>query len=702
MYLLRLDYQNAKLNGAGQLSPRKTDSSIAKWTLLDADEQTLELLRLIFLSYNSPGHLKRIPFSFNTLVGDKSAPMLTWNLRILHSATDKSKVKSQLVTGGMQIDTDGTIQKHSQKMGECFHRKFAQNNPKEKLAPGSNFILGYGDDFSLHDCDETHDMKGFLCRTRRYHSLFSANASLIDPAKFLDILFHRGAKYKRLPSMHILDRICRLLFDYDVLDVRHWLHNPSSGEQEWSAIPGSLYRPFRLFLDAVCHAYHAFPKAKTPLDHPGVIILHRPDRYCGDSFFPVFLEIMDDLFPNIQFIVSVIPEKRCLVPHHLLETMLDLPSIQEENAIHPIKNKKVDVLLIDVDGTLPNLALMKLYRFFKEQGRGMMLTRGVTQLRSAREIYASCLFSSRISEGKIQKLQNRYGDSLQLGGSGIDLQKRLPEAIEALAPDYDAYPELADRAIGFLSRGCPMHCPFCLVPVKEGGPRQVSDLVTLLENGRRSKLILLDDNLLSLPHADGLLEEMVSRNIMVNFTQTLDLRFVDRNRAALLRRIHCSNTRFTRSNYYFSLNDNRNLDFLRKKYELFNFTYRDNVEFVCMYGFNTTLAEDVERFRFLKSLWGAYVFTQEYQPIPGGPPPQSDHFFEGDPDRLIDELIHIQFSQNMKSMEKYYRWISRKYAEIFGKLHTPLVDTIFRYNQRHLKGRYIETMAGLKRGIVSG
>jgi hypothetical protein len=195
---------------------------------------------------------------------------------------------------------------------------------------------------------------------------------------------------------------------------------------------------------------------------------------------------------------------------------------------------------------------------------------------------------------------------------------------------------------------------------------------------------------------------MVSRNIMVNFTQTLDLRFVDQNRAALLRRIHCSNTRFTRSNYYFSLNDNRNLDFLRKKYELFNFTFRDNVEFVCMYGFNTTLAEDVERFRFLKSLRGAYVFTQEYQPIPGGPPPISDHFFEGDPDRLIDELIHTQFSQNMKSMEKYYRWISRNYAEIFGKLHTPLVDTIFRYNQKHLKGRYIETMAGLKRGIVSG
>jgi hypothetical protein len=190
---------------------------------------------------------------------------------------------------------------------------------------------------------------------------------------------------------------------------------------------------------------------------------------------------------------------------------------------------------------------------------------------------------------------------------------------------------------------------------------------------------------------------MVSQNIMVNFTQTLDLRFVDRHRATLLRQVRCSNTRFTRSNYHFSLNDSRHLDFVRKQYDMFGFTSKDNVGFVCMYGFNTPLAEDVERFRFLRSLRGAYVFTQKYQPIPGGPPPNMENFFEGDADRLLTELIRIQFTQNMKSMETYYRWLSRKYAEVFGQLHMPLVDTIFRYNNRQFKGRYIETMAGLKK-----
>ena len=116
-----------------------------------------------------------------------------------------------------------------------------------------------------------------------------------------------------------------------------------------------------------------------------------------------------------------------------------------------------------------------------------------------------------------------------------------------------------------------------------------------------------------------------------------------------------------------------------------------------MYGFNTTLAEDVERFRFLRSLPGAYVFTQKYQPIPGGPLHNIDRFFDGDADRLISELIRIEFAKNMKSMENYYRWVSKEYAKAFGRLHMPLVDTIFRYNRRHLRGRYIATMAGLKK-----
>jgi len=150
------------------------------------------------------------------------------------------------------------------------------------------------------------------------------------------------------------------------------------------------------------------------------------------------------------------------------------------------------------------------------------------------------------------------------------------------------------------------------------------------------------------------------------------------------------------TNYHFSLNDNRKLSLVERKYRLFGFTHADNVEFVCMYGYNTTLAQDVKRFRFLRSLPGAYVFVQKYRPILGGPPPETDPFFGREPDPLIDELVGILFPQNMKSMESYYRWLSKGYATTFGKLHMGLVDTIFRYNHRFKKGEYIATLAGTK------
>ncbi len=115
-----------------------------------------------------------------------------------------------------------------------------------------------------------------------------------------------------------------------------------------------------------------------------------------------------------------------------------------------------------------------------------------------------------------------------------------------------------------------------------------------------------------------------------------------------------------------------------------------------MYGYNTTLAQDLERFNFLRSLPGAYVFAQEYKPISGGPEPQLDNFFDGPIDEYIDKLCSICFPQGMKSMEKYFRWLSKFYAKKFGKLHMGLVDTIFRYNKRYNRGKYIDSLAGTR------
>ena len=55
------------------------------------------------------------------------------------------------------------------------------------------------------------------------------------------------------------------------------------------------------------------------------------------------------------------------------------------------------------------------------------------------------------------------------GGTGYGPGgKDLPYEIEHIRPDYFLYPRFLGTAYGFLSRGCPRTCGFCIVSGKEG------------------------------------------------------------------------------------------------------------------------------------------------------------------------------------------------------------------------------------------
>jgi hypothetical protein len=306
-------------------------------------------------------------------------------------------------------------------------------------------------------------------------------------------------------------------------------------------------------------------------------------------------------------------------------------------------------------------------------------------------VLASSVFSTASSFARVEILRRHYGAALQVGGSGVDLRLRLAPEIESLAPDYSLYPELGDRALGFLTRGCPRHCPFCVVPVKEGAPRQVSDLDTLLQ--KRQKLILLDDNLLAHPAALRLLEEMARRDLAVNFNQTLDVRMLTPEFAGLLRRIRCANSAFTRRNYYFSLNDAQHLDLGTGAVRaLANELGGTTSSSSACTASTPALTRTWTRFRFLRSLPGAYVFMQRYQPVPGGPSANLSRLFDERADGLLDELVRIVFTQNMKSMETYYRWLALQYAAQCGRIHHRLVETLFRYNGRPRMGGFLHRL----------
>ena len=229
-----------------------------------------------------------------------------------------------------------------------------------------------------------------------------------------------------------------------------------------------MYRrsaPAVVLLDVARHVYDAAEHLADPdpLAQPGVVLLAGADAWCAGPRLNQFLELLDARFPKLQFLVTLSASGRRKFPTGFLRKRLPVPEAQPRP--RPCRVRRLapaTVLLVDVDSTLPNLALMKLSRSFKARGRRVVLARGVQSLPMAGTILASCVFNTSGSAKRVQILRRRCGDTLVLGGSGVDLCLCLAVAVEGLAAGYSLYPELGDRAIGFLTRGCPQHCPFCI------------------------------------------------------------------------------------------------------------------------------------------------------------------------------------------------------------------------------------------------
>ena len=121
-------------------------------------------------------------------------------------------------------------------------------------------------------------------------------------------------------------------------------------------------------------------------------------------------------------------------------------------------------------------------------------------------------------------------------GTGYrDYTTTLPESIEHMCPDYSLYG--VDEAYGFLTRGCPNHCPWCIVPHKEGSIRPASPIREFIGNKRRA--VLLDNNVLASEWGLMQIEKIVRMGIRVDFNQGLDARRIARTPeiAALLARV---------------------------------------------------------------------------------------------------------------------------------------------------------------------
>lgn len=123
--------------------------------------------------------------------------------------------------------------------------------------------------------------------------------------------------------------------------------------------------------------------------------------------------------------------------------------------------------LIAVDSDYPNLALMKISAYHKSLGDDVMWYNPFDQFDI---VYMSKIFSFTPDFG--QWITN--ANSILKGGTGYDVKITLPEEMEYAKPDYSIYPSIDNKtAYGFLTRGCPNKCRWCVVPRKEGNVRPI-------------------------------------------------------------------------------------------------------------------------------------------------------------------------------------------------------------------------------------
>ena len=195
--------------------------------------------------------------------------------------------------------------------------------------------------------------------------------------------------------------------------------------------------------------------------------------------------------------------------------------------------------LIDVDGhNFPNLALMKISSYHKAQGDEVEWWWGWGQYD---RVYMSKVFDDTYSKDIPEPMNAK---EIIKGGTGYDLQNKLPEEIEHCFPDYSLYPQYTEeKAFGFLTRGCPNNCPFCIVCAKEGRKScKVADLDQWW-NGQK-QIVLCDPNLLACKDHLSLLEQLAESKAIVDMNQGVDARMLTEANIEALNKVKMKNIHF--------------------------------------------------------------------------------------------------------------------------------------------------------------
>ena len=128
------------------------------------------------------------------------------------------------------------------------------------------------------------------------------------------------------------------------------------------------------------HMFDAAVRQPNPFDQTGVLLLDNPAAWCPLAMLPEFFQLLNDLFPQFQFLIAL-PARPgqvgTVLPGDLATQGHPIPEFSPSPPKSRVRRVPAGtIVLIDVDSSLPNLALMKLSRHFKEQGKRVVLAAG--------------------------------------------------------------------------------------------------------------------------------------------------------------------------------------------------------------------------------------------------------------------------------------------------------------------------------------
>lgn len=201
------------------------------------------------------------------------------------------------------------------------------------------------------------------------------------------------------------------------------------------------------------------------------------------------------------------------------------------------------------------------------------------------------------------------GKEIIKGGTGYNYPsggEKLSEEIEHIYPDYKLYPQFKNTAYGFLTRGCPRWCDFCIVKDKEGRKSvKVADLNEFWDG--QKNIVLLDPNMFACKDWKDLSRQLINSKAWVDFSQGCDIRIMGAEKAEYLKQIKVKQVHFAWDRY-----EDKNIIIPKFKElkEILGWDKRKLPVYV-LTNFNTTFEQDLERVYLLKDL-GYWPYVMIY------------------------------------------------------------------------------------------